>query len=397
MLMESDEIYLDNHATTRCDPRVVAAMLPLLTGDYGNPHSITHQTGRRAAELTTQHLSSLASCFGASAEEIVITSGATESNNLAFLGCLQHPRNRRRHLITVQTEHPSVLDPVARLEQMGFEITRLPVIAQGAPNAGQIDLNHLESAIRDDTALVSIMLANNEIGVIQPLEQISLLCHRHEILVHTDAAQAVGRLPINVNQLGVDLLSFSAHKFYGPKGIGGLYVRQSGGRRVRLLPQIVGGGQQRNLRSGTMNPAAIVAMSTALHLCCEEREQEMLRLEKLRNKLWLRLRAEIPDLQINGPSLDAHWRLTNNLNLCFPRVEGESLMMAASRIAISSGSACSSAEAKPSSVLLALGLEESAARRSLRFGLGRFNTEQEIDLAATLLVDAYQKLARFLD
>ena len=409
--MTTDLIYLDNHATTRCDPRVVEAMLPLLSENYGNPHSVTHQAGRLAAELVDTHLKSFASCLGANAEDFVITSGATESNNLALFGCLLHPRNKRRHIVTVGTEHPAVLDPIRHFEAHGFSVTRLSVVQQGAMDAGRVNLEQLTSALTEDTALVSIMMANGEIGVLQPMAQIAEICHQKGALLHTDAAQAVGHLPINVNALGVDLLSVSAHKFYGPKGVGALYVRSSP-RRVRLMPQIMGGGQQRNLRSGTLNPAAIVGMNVALQICEQQRSSDNARIQSLRERLWRGLSNRIVGLQLNGPVLDgpvldgpvldgpvldSELRLGGNLNLCFPKVEGESLMIAVPSVAVSSGSACSSAEPKPSSVLMAIGLDESSARRSLRFGLGRFNTEHEIDLTIERIAEAYARLARLVE
>lgn len=386
-----DLIYLDNHATTRCDDRVVEAMLPLLLENYGNVHSTSHAFGRAAAAAYDEALDSLAASLGCVPDELVITSGATEANNLALIGFCTHPRQRRRHVITVGTEHPSVLDPVARLEAAGFRITRLPVIAQGGREAGRIDLDALTAAIDDDTAIVSVMAAQNEIGVLQPLPEIAEVCHRHGAVLHSDAAQALGRVAVDVDHLGVDLLSGSAHKFYAPKGVGLLYVRRRE-RRVRLRPLIDGGGQQGGLRSGTLNTAGAVAMAVALRLAVDAIPDETVRLARLADRLWLRLSEHIAGLRINGPATTEGLRLPGNLNLCFPDVEGEALMAAAETVAVSSGSACSSVDPRPSHVLLELGLSESEARRSVRFGIGRFNTEQQIDRAADALADAHQRL-----
>lgn len=386
-----DLIYLDNHSTTRCDPRVVEAMLPLLVENYGNVHSSSHAIGRAAAAAYDEAVASLASMLGCVPDELVVTSGATEANNLALIGFCTHPRQRRRHVITVGTEHPSVLDPVARLEASGFRVTRLPVIPQGNREAGRVDLDVLAAAIDDDTALVSVMAAQNEIGVLQRLAEIADLCHRQGALLHSDAAQALGRIPVHVDLLGVDLLSGSAHKFYAPKGVGLLYVRRRE-RRVRLRPLVDGGGQQGGLRSGTLNPAGAVAMDVALRLATESMPEETERIAGLADRLWQRLSQRIADLQINGSACEEALRLPGNLNICFPDVEGEALMAAAGSVAVSSGSACSSVNPRPSHVLLELGLSESEARRSLRFGIGRFNTDEQIDRAADMLAEAHEQL-----
>jgi cysteine desulfurase len=385
-------IYLDNHASTRCDPRVVEAMLPWLAEHFGNPHSDSHSYGRESGEVIAQSVAELASMLGAAAESIVITSGATESNNLAIRGVCTHPRQKRRHIVTATTEHPAVLDVVTELEQEGFRVTRVGVRPAGDPAAGVIDLDQLADAVDDDTALVSIMWANNEIGAIAPMNAVAEICHARGALLHSDATQAVGRMPVDVQAVDVDLISATAHKFYGPKGTG-LLVVGNGNRRVRLKPQIVGGGQQRNLRSGTMNPAGTVGLTTALGLCLDDMSGQQSRVGQLRDDLYRQLCDAIDGIEPNGPSLSGHDRLPGNLNLVLPGVEGSAWMTATPAVAFSSGSACSSVEAKPSHVLTALGLSESEARRSVRFGVGRFNTADEINDASKQLIDSYQRLA----
>jgi cysteine desulfurase len=392
-MQDDDFIYLDNHATTQCDRRVVDAMLPMLSENYGNVHSTSHGVGRAATAAVDAAMESMAKQLGANASELIITSGATESNNLAIQGVCLHPRQKRRGILTLSTEHPAVLDPIAQLRFQGFLITVLPVIKQGSRECGRVDLGQLKDSINDDTALVSIMFANNEIGVIQDLPAIAKLCQERGVLLHTDATQGVGRLPIDVDSLGVDLLSASAHKFYGPKGVGLLFVRNRN-KRIRLRPMLEGGGQQNNLRSGTLNAPGIVAMAAALEIAGQDRTSELERVGALATKLLKRLQAEIPNLQLNGPARQPELRLAGNLNLCFDKVEGETMMMACPELAISSGSACSSVEPTPSHVLLGIGLSESEARRSLRIGIGRFNTDRELERAGGLLIDAYQKLTR---
>lgn len=389
-------IYLDNHATTRCDPRVVDALVPLLTAQYANAGSLTHESGREVADRVAQACHSLAMRLGATSDELVITSGATESNNLALFGFCTHPNQQRRKLISCQTEHRAILDPLRRLEKLGFELILLPVRPQGDAQAGMIDLGQLQSVLDEKVALVSIMLANNEIGVIQPLREIAQLSHQVGAVVHTDATQAVGRITVNVDELDVDLLSFSAHKFYGPKGVGGLYVRSSP-RRVRLQGQIWGGGQQANRRAGTLNSPGIIAMAMALQVCDELADTERPRVRLLRDRFYSQLKHALPELELNGPQLDdLTWRLAGNLNCSFMPIEGQSLMLAAPEICASSGSACTSSEPSPSHVLRALGLSDEQARSSLRFGIGRFNTEADIDQATELLTAAAQKLRRLI-
>ncbi len=384
-------IYLDNHATTRCDPRVVDAMLPWLSEHFGNPHS-SHDAGKKSANAIEHAIAELATMLGAKAEALVITSGATESNNLAIRGFCTHPRQKRRHIVTVTTEHPAVLDVVTDLQSEGFRVTRVPVSQAPAEDAGIVDLDQLADAVDEDTALVSVMWANNEIGAIAPMRQVAEICHRQGAILHSDATQAVGRIPVNVLAADIDLLSATAHKFYGPKGTGLLIVGNSN-RRVRLRPQIIGGGQQRGVRSGTMNPAGVVGIATALRLCVDSMDTDRARVRGLRDQLWENLSSAIDGLAINGPSLAGDQRLPGNLNLVLPEIEGQAWMSAAADVAFSSGSACSGADAAPSHVLTALGLTESMARRSVRFGIGRFNTEQEIDAASKVLVEAHSRIA----
>ncbi|MCC7474557.1 MAG: cysteine desulfurase [Pirellulales bacterium] len=385
-------VYLDNHATTRVDPRVVEAMLPYFDTKYGNPHSV-HETGREAREAVDWARNEIAQAIGASEGEIFFTSGATESNNLALRGVAEHERRRGNHLVSVTTEHKAVLDPLAQLQRRGYEVSLLGVEQQGGRRAGWLSPERVAEAIRDDTCLVSVMLANNEIGIVQPIAEIAATCKSRGVLLHCDATQGVGKLPVDVSVMGIDLMSFSAHKMYGPKGIGALYVR----RRdpiVRLEPQIVGGGQQKGLRSGTLNVPGIVGFATALRLCLEERPRESRRLAELRNSLAAELMSRIAEAHVCGPALESvddcgqPLRLPGNLNLSFGNVDGEALLLAMGNLAVSSGAACSSTETDPSHVLLALGLSVDAARSSLRFGLGRFNDAEDIEFAANRVAEA---------
>jgi cysteine desulfurase len=414
-------IYFDNHATTRVDPRVVEAMLPYFTEQFGNAGSVGHAFGDAARQAVEQSTQRIATAIGASPEEIVFTSGATESNNLAIRGVAEHRRRRGQHLVSVTTEHKAVLDPLDRLARRGYEVTLLPVEQHGSPRAGWLDPQVVADAIRDDTALVSVMLANNEIGVIQSLAEIAAVCRAVGVPLHTDATQAVGKIPVDVRALGVDLMSFTAHKLYGPKGVGALYVRR-GAPTIRLDPQITGGGQQRGVRSGTLNVAGIVGFATAVELAVQELPSEMPRLASSRNRLWDLLRERVPDVALCGPALDAMLpssdsppggdapartqskiqypkskiapplRLPGNLDVAFHDVDGEALLLNMRRIAVSSGAACSSTDPGPSHVLLALGMSTDLARSTLRFALGRFNTDEDIEIAADEVAGAVARL-----
>lgn len=384
-------IYLDHHATTPVDPRVVEAMLPWMTTHFGNPHSHTHAVGRHAAAACDEAVESIATAIGATGDSILVTSGATESNNLAIDGVMRHPRQKRRHIITAATEHPAVLDPIARLEREGFRVTILPVRPQDDHRCGMVDPQTLRDAIDDDTALVSIMWANNEIGTLQPIGRLAEITHSAGALFHTDATQALGRIAVDVDLADVDLMSGSAHKFYGPKGVGFLFIGAKR-RRVRLRPIFEGGGQQRGLRSGTVNSVGLIGMAEALRICTAEMSAQSPRIKILRDSLWQSLSHEFPGIELNGPSLDPEIRLNENLNVSMRDIEGETLMAAAPELAISSGAACSSVDPRPSHVLTAIGLSESRARRSLRFGLGRGTTADEISAAVEMLVAGYRRL-----
>lgn len=392
----SKRIYLDNQATTKVDPLVVRSMVELYENDYANAGSISHEAGRKVATMIDQALETIASAFHASADEIVITSGATESNNLALMGVCMHPRQKRRKVVSVSTEHRAILDPLERLRDMGFQSVLASVLPDGDSRSGTVDLNHLSDLIDDKTALVTVMLANNEIGVIQPIEQIAQLCHSRGALFHTDATQAVSQIEIDVDRMGIDLMSFSAHKFYGPKGVGGLYVRNRD-KHVRLIPQIFGGGQQSNLRSGTLNSPGIVGMAKAIEILSNVRTAEIQRIGSLRDRLWDLIQGtqKLGELiKLNGPSLQTTVRLAGNLNCRWSGVEGQSLMLKCPDICISSGSACTSTEQTPSHVLQGIGLTSDEARCSVRIGLGRFTTEEEIVQAAISLTDAYKSLRK---
>lgn len=396
-------IYLDNHATTRVDPRVVESMLPFFTETFGNSGSVNHSFGWEAKAAVDSARESIAAAIGAEEREIVFTSGATESNNLAIRGLADRQRRKGNHIVSVTTEHKAVLDPLKRLSRRGFEVTLLEVKQHGSEQAGWLDPQKVAGAIRDDTLLVSIMLANNEIGILQPIAEIAAICQSRGVPLHCDATQAVGKIPVDVQQLGIDLMSFTAHKIYGPKGIGALYVRRAGGG-VRLEAQVDGGGQEHGLRSGTLNVPGIVGFAKALELCMAELPAEMTRLASLRHRLWEGLRRAVPDVVWNGPQVGAIpssgpagaggllCRLPGNLNCSFPFVNGEALMMSMKTVAVSSGSACTSANPEPSHVLLALGLGEDLTRASLRFGIGRFNTEEEIDYAVAAVAENVHRL-----
>jgi cysteine desulfurase len=393
-------IYLDNHATTRVDPRVVEAMEPYFSEWYGNAGSVSHAFGREAREAVERARSSLAAAIGVSPDEVVFTSGATESVNLALRGFMERRHARGRHVISVATEHRAVLDPLARLARTGFEVTFLPVRPYDEPDGcGMIRLDQLADALRPDTQLVSVMLANNEIGVIQPLAEIVRICHERGVMVHSDATQAVGKIPVNVAALDLDMMSFSAHKLYGPKGIGALVVRRRS-PPVRLTPLIEGGGQEKGMRSGTLPVPLIVGFARAVEICQAEMSPEAERMDGLRARLFAGLTAQLPGCQLNGPSLAADCppgtvRLPNNLNFRFAGLSGESLMLGAPQLAVSSGSACSAASPQPSHVLRAIGLSDDDVRSSLRFGLGRFNTPDDVDRAVAMLSESAGRLRSF--
>ena len=387
-------IYLDNHATTPIDPAVLDLMLRFQQEHFANSASVTHAAGREVAEHVESAMQQIATGVGARSDEIVITSGATESNNLAVFGYCLHPRQERRKVVSLVSEHRAMLDPLKRLEQQGFEVVLLPVKDRLADLPGEVDWERIESAIDEKTALVSVMLANNEIGVLQPLRAIAAMCQRVGAILHSDASQAVGRIRVDVDELGVDLLSFSAHKFYGPKGVGGLFVRRNE-RPVRLQAQIVGGGQQHNMRSGTLNSPGVIGMGAALARSLQERGEEPERLRRLRDRLYAGLK-KIEGVELNGPRLDDAVRLPGNLNCSFMPFEGQSLMLAMPELCVSSGSACTSAEPEPSHVLAAIGLSPDESRSSLRFGVGRTNTEREIDAAVELVAAAVEKLRRMI-
>lgn len=374
-------IYMDNHATTRVDPKVVAAMAPYWSEIYGNAGSTSHSFGHQAHEAVETARAQIAQTIGASEREIVFTSGATESNNLAIRGVAERRRRRGSHLVSVTTEHRAVLDPLEKLSRRGYEVTLLQPQQMGSPRCGWLDPQQVADALRDDTCLVSVMLANNEIGVIQPLAEIGRHCRERGVLLHCDATQAVGKLPVDVDRLQVDLLSFTAHKIYGPKGIGALYVRRRA-PSVRLQPLIDGGGQEWGFRSGTLNVPGIVGFAAALGLCLENLAAESARLASLRDRLAHGLMTALEGVAVNGPALDQPGlRLAGNLNLSFAYVDGEALMMNMRDLAVSSGSACTSANPEPSHVLRAIGLSDDLTRASLRFGFGRFNTDEEVDFA----------------
>ena len=383
-------IYLDNHSTTRLDPRALEAMLPWLTDHYGNAGSATHEPGREARAAVDAARDALAAAIGASAREIVFTSGATESNNLAILGLAARAPADRRHVVTVVAEHHAVLDPVEHLERTGFAVARLPI----EPGTGRVDPDAVAAAVRPGTCLVSVMLANNEIGTIHDIPMIAARVHAAGAVLHVDCAQALGRMPVSVDALGADLASFSAHKFHGPKGAGFLYARRRD-RVTRVDPLVFGGGQERGMRSGTLDVPGIVGMAEAARLAVAALGAEPSRLRNLRDRLWALLQAGIPGIAVNGPPLaDPAARLVNNLNVRIPDVDGQSLLAALSTdgLALSSGSACSSESPRPSHVLLALGLTEDAARASLRFGLSRFTTEAEIEEAARRIAAGVARL-----
>jgi cysteine desulfurase len=378
-------IYLDYAATCPVDPRVLDRMLPYFTENFGNAASRTHSFGWTAEEAVENARAEIAKTIGADSKEITFTSGATESNNLAIKGVAEFAHDKGNHIVTVVTEHKATLDTCKHLERNGYEVTYLPVGTDG-----RIDLAQLEASLTDRTILVSVMFANNETGVLQPIAEIGKLCHDRGILFHTDAVQAFGKVAIDVEAMNVDLLSISAHKIYGPKGVGALYVRRRK-PRVRLSPQIHGGGHERGNRSGTLNVPAIVGFGEAARIARETMAEEAMRIQGLRDHLQARLESEVPHSYLNG---SATHRLPGTLNISFAYVEGEGLIMGLKDVALSSGSACTSASLEPSYVLRAMGLNDELAHSSLRMTIGRFTTREEVDYVADLIRD---KVARLRD
>jgi cysteine desulfurase len=375
-------IYLDNHATTPLDPRVLEAMLPFFTSRFGNAASNSHSFGWEAAAAVEKARRQIAACIGALPQEIVFTSGATESDNLALKGVAEGCRDRGNHIITAVTEHKAVLDSCKHLEKIGCRVTYLPVTS-----GGLIDLDQLKDAFTDRTILVSIMAANNETGVLQPIEEIGRLCRERGVLFHSDAVQALGKVPLDVNRANLDLASLTAHKLYGPKGCGALYVRQNAA--ARLVPLIDGGGHENGLRSGTLNVPGIVGFGRTCEIAQQEMPEESCRIAGLRNRLRDRLVAGLDQVTING---SMEHRLPGNLNMSFLEVDGETLLTGLNDVALSSGSACSSGKTHASYVLKALGLSDEAAGSAIRFGIGRFNTEAEIDYVAGRIIELVKNL-----
>ena len=376
--------YLDGSATTPIDPRVLDSMLPYMTSQYGNPHSRTHMYGWESEGAVEEARTQVAELIGASPKEIIFTSGATESNNIAVKGIGRFYRGRKNHIITTQTEHKCVLDSCRALEQEGFDVTYLPVQQNGL-----IDLEEMEAAMRPETSLVSVMALNNEIGVVQPIKDIGQLCRSKKIFFHTDAAQMLGKLPIDVNDMSIDVMSMSSHKIYGPKGIGALYVRRR--PRVRIDPVFSGGGQERGLRSGTLPHFLCVGFGAACGAARSEMANDSAWISRLSKRLQKGIHERIPEVVLNGDAPEEN-RYPGCLNMSFAYVEGESLLMALKNIAVSSGSACTSASLEPSYVLRAIGVGEDLAHTSLRFGIGRFTTEEEVDFTIGLLAHHVSRL-----
>ncbi len=376
-------IYMDNHSTTPCDPRVVEAMLPYFTDKFGNAASRNHAFGWEAEEGVDQARQHLASLIHADAKEIVFTSGATESDNLALKGVVEMYKEKGDHIITTSTEHRAVIDTAKSLEKKGIRVTYLPV-----DKTGRVDPDDVRNAITDKTILISIMLANNEIGTIHPIGAIGKIAKEKGVLFHCDATQGVGKIPVDVQDLGVDLMSFTSHKMYGPKGIGALYVRRKG-PRVRLVPMIDGGGHERGMRSGTLPVPLIVGFGKAVELCAQEMPTESVRTRALRDRLQEGITNAMEEVYLNGHPSE---RLPGNLNLSFAYVEGEALLMGVKEIALSSGSACTSATLEPSYVLRALGVGSDLAHSSIRFGVGRFTTEEEVEYTIVRMIEAVNHL-----
>jgi len=376
-------IYMDYHATTPVDPRVVEAMLPYFTEKFGNSASRNHAFGWAAEEAVEKGRTQVADLVGANPKEIIFTSGATESNNLAIKGVAEMYREKGNHIITCVTEHKAVIDTCKKLEKQGARVTYLAV-----QKDGRISLDELRNAITDKTILISIMTANNEIGVLQPIAEIGAIAKEKGILFHSDAVQAVGKIPVDVTAMKVDLLSLSAHKMYGPKGVGALYVRRRN-PRVLLAEQISGGGHERGMRSGTLNVPGIVGLGRAAAICKAEMATESERLRKMRDRLNEKFHKSLDEIYING---SMEHRLPHNLNISFAYVEGESLLMGINDVAVSSGSACTSASLEPSYVLKALGAGDDLAHSSIRFGLGRWTTEEEVDYVVDKLTNVVRRL-----
>lgn len=378
----SSQIYLDYQSTTPCDPRVVEKMLPYFTQHFGNPHSRSHPEGWLAEDAIEEAREEVAQIIHADPREVIFTSGATESNNLAIKGVAYFYKDKKNHIITSVTEHKCVLDTCRHLEQEGFEVTYLPVQTNGL-----IDLDVLKAAIKESTLIVSIMAVNNEIGVIQPLAEIGKICREHGVFFHTDAAQAVGKIALDVEAMNIDLMSISSHKLYGPKGIGALFVRRK--PRVRLQAMINGGGQERGMRSGTLPTPLCVGFGEACALAKAEMAEETARIKKLSDRFYDTIIKRLPEVYLNG---DPVQRVPANLNLSFAYVEGEGLMMGIKDLSVSSGSACTSSSLEPSYVLRAIGVGEELAHTSIRFGFGRFTTDEEVDLAIEKIIKAVEKL-----
>lgn len=376
------KIYFDYQSTTPCDPRVVEVMLPYFSEKFGNPHSRNHSFGWEAEEAVEKSRAQIAALINADPKEIIFTSGATESNNLALRGIAGFYGHKKNHIITSVIEHKCILDTCRHLQQQGFEITYLPVSAKGL-----IDPQDVQNSIKDTTCMVSIMAVNNEIGVIQPIAEIGEICRERGVFFHTDAAQAVGKMPIDVKAMQIDLMSISAHKIYGPKGIGALYVSRK--PRVRLSAMITGGGQERGMRSGTLAPMLCVGFGEACALSQKNMSQEVEQLKVLTRRFYDGVISQLEEVYLNG---DEEKRIPGNLNLSFAYVEGEGLMMAMKDLCVSSGSACTSASLEPSYVLRAIGVGEDLAHTSIRFGLGRFTTEEEVDYAVKRVVQSVSKL-----
>ncbi len=379
------QIYLDNQSTTPLDPEVFSAMSPWFTEKFGNASSRNHTYGWEAEEAVEIARESVAAIIGSLPKEIIFTSGATEANNIALQGAAKNYQNQGRHIITLKTEHKAVMDVCQHLSKDGFDITYLPVDKDGI-----LDVNKFENAIRDDTILASVMHVNNEIGVIQPIKELGAICKNKNVIFHVDAAQSIGKIPLNVDDMGIDLLSISAHKFYGPKGIGGLYIRRKD-PRVQLQPIMFGGGHERGIRSGTLPVPNIVGMGRACDLAAEVMNEENLKITTLRDALLQGIRDENPNALVNG---SMEYRVAGNLNMSFPGVNNEAIIAAIPEIAISSGSACTTSTMEPSHVLLALGMSKEEAYSSLRFGIGRFNTAEDIQIAVKSINGCMKKLGK---